>query len=51
MKIKKLGAGSIGVAVLAGITAISWEVFTVTDPHVVGPSIVNSKPDPSFKKW
>jgi hypothetical protein len=37
MKIKNPVAGSIGVAWLAGITAISWEVFTVTDPHVVGP--------------
>ena len=49
MKIKTRVAGSIGVAVLAGITAISGEVFTVTDPHVVGPlaSSIPSQTRPS----
>lgn len=44
MKIKNHVAGSIGVAVLAGITAISWEVFTVTDPYVVVPLASSSAP-------
>lgn len=44
MKMKTIIAGITGVAVLAAITAVAWEVFTVTDPYVVTPLVSSSAP-------
>ena len=44
MKMKTIIAGIVGMAVLSGITALAWEVFTVTDPYVVTPLASSSAP-------
>ena len=44
MKIKTFIVGITGVAVLAAIAALVWEVFTVTDPYVVTPLASSTAP-------
>ena len=45
MKMKFIIAGIVVMAVLAGITALAWEVLTVTNPYVVSP--LSSSPAPA----
>lgn len=44
VKMKTIIAGITGVAVLTAITALVWEVFTVTDPYVVTPLASSTAP-------
>jgi len=37
MKKKLIIAGAFGVVGLIGVTALAWEVFTITDPYRVEP--------------
>lgn len=45
MKKKSIIVGIAGLAALAGITTLAWEVFTVTDPYLVSP--LTSSPAPA----
>ena len=48
MKKKSIIVSIAGFALLAGIAAFAWEVFTVTDPYVVSP--LTSSPAPAGAK-